>query len=215
MIVVFFIYSYKFSFDKYFSSIISFVDTSKQGEYTVHIIAVDKNGLKIEKEYKVIIKEVKQSQNNTSSGSIFNSVGNSSSSGGATTATKGSISSVIATAQAQVGKPYVISGRGPNSFDCDGLVMYAFNQNGYSMHITSSTAGYSIGTDLHNAQAGDIIVTPNHVRIYLGGSNSVQAKFEGVASGYDFELANWFLYHDYGDPNVSNPLVIEDIRRVR
>ena len=84
------------------------------------------------------------------------------------------------------------------------------------MPNTASVAGYSIGTDLHNAQAGDIIVTPNHVRIYLGGTNSVQAKnpSQGIRSGYDQELAGWFQYYDYGDPNVT-PIQILDIRRVR
>ena len=202
------------------------VDTEKSDEYTIKVIAIDKNGLKSTGEYKVTVKEkeVEQPQNNNSVGSGGNnyisngstSNGGGSNSSGGSSPTKGSISSVIATAQAQVGKPYVAGGRGPSSFDCDGLVLYAFSQNGYSMPSTASVAGYSIGTDLHNAQAGDIIVTPNHVRIYLGGTNSVQAKnpSQGIRSGYDQELAGWFQYYDYGDPNVT-PIQILDIRRVR
>ena len=202
------------------------VDTEKTDEYIIKVVAIDKNGLKSTGEYKVTVKEkeVEQPQNNTSVGSGGNnytsngstSNGGGGNSSGGSSSTKGSISSVIATAQAQVGKPYVAGGRGPDSFDCDGLVLYAFSQNGYSMPNTASVAGYSIGTDLHNAQAGDIIVTPNHVRIYLGGTNSVQAKnpSQGIRSGYDQELAGWFQYYDYGDPNVT-PIQILDIRRVR
>ncbi|MFR7592394.1 MAG: C40 family peptidase [Longibaculum sp.] len=209
------------------------VDTETVGEYTIKVIAVDKNGLKTEKEFKVTVKEKEEepvSDNNSGNASVGGNSGssnyvnkgnsgNSSSSnnsgGGSAPVTKGSISDVIATAQAQVGKPYVAGGRGPNSFDCDGLVQYAFNQNGYNIG-QARYAGYSIGTDLHNASAGDIIVTNNHVRIYLGGTNSVQAMnpSQGILSGYDQELAGWFQYYDYGDPNIK-PVQILDIRRVR
>ena len=195
------------------------VDVAKVGEYKINVVAVDKNGLKSTKEFTINVKE-KEIEQPVNSGANYISNGSNNSGGnssnGSNTISKGSISSVIATAQAQVGKPYVAGGRGPNSFDCDGLVLYSFTQNGYSMPNTASLAGYSIGTDLHNAQAGDIIVTPNHVRIYLGGTNSVQAKnpSQGIRSGYDQELAGWFQYYDYDDPNVT-PVQILDIRRVR
>lgn len=192
------------------------VDVSKTGEYKVNIIAFDKSGLKTIKEFTVAVKEkeVKQSQrNNTSS----NNQGSSSSQSSHTTVKKGSIQDVMNTAKAQVGKKYVAGGRGPDIFDCDGLVLYSFKQNGYSMSTSSRRSGYSIGTDLRSAQAGDIIVTANHVRLYLGGMNTVQAfnPTDGIQSGFDKDIDVWFRCYVYNDPNYSNPIEILDIRRVR
>ena len=40
------------------------------------------------------------------------------------TADPGSVEAFIAVAEAQLGKPYVLGGKGPNSFDCSGLIYY-------------------------------------------------------------------------------------------
>ncbi len=193
----------------------SSVDVSKTGKNKVNIVAIDKNGLKTIKEFTVIVKEkeVKQSQRASVS---TNNQGSSSSQSSHTTGKKGSIQDVMNTANAQVGKKYVLGGKGPDSFDCDGLVLYAFKQNGYSMPSSSRRAGYSIGTDLRNARAGDIIVTDHHVRLYLGGMNTVQAfnPRDGIRSGYDKDIDVWYRCHVYNDPNYSNPIEILDIRRV-
>src|SRR3954467_10501775 len=39
----------------------------------------------------------------------------------------------VDTALAQVGKPYVWGGAGPNSYDCSGLVQYAYRAAGISL----------------------------------------------------------------------------------
>lgn len=203
------------------------VDTEKADEYTIKVVAIDKNGLKTEKEYTITVKEkeVEQTQNNTSvgsggnnytsNGSISNSGGNNSS-GGVPAPTKGSISDVIATAQAQVGKPYVAGGRGPNSFDCDGLILYAFSQNGYVMSGSSATSGYSIGTDVTQAVPGDIIIIPNHAMLYLGGNRVVQAKNaqQGITDGVDWGLNSWLGWAT-SDKTTPPPIQILDIRRIR
>ncbi|TOK89615.1 hypothetical protein CGI09_29555, partial [Vibrio parahaemolyticus] len=44
------------------------------------------------------------------------------------------IQAVISIAEQQIGKPYVWGGKGPNSFDCSGLMYYAF-LNGAGVNI--------------------------------------------------------------------------------
>lgn len=189
------------------------VDTTKNGKYSVKVIAVDKNGLKATIECKVVVneKENKSVQNNKET-----SKGNTTTSGKTVSTSKGTIQDVMNTASAQVGKSYVAGGRGPNSFDCYGLVLFAFNQNGYGI-TDLYNAGYSIGKDVSKAQPGDIIITPHHVRLYLGNMRSAQAMnpSQGIRSGYDSQIAGYFQWRG-GDPNFSeDPLKVIDIRRVR
>lgn len=158
------------------------VDTSKQGEYTVHVIAIDKNGLKTSNKYEVIVKaKERQSQNtNNNSSNRDNDLSNykNSPSDHSSISNKGSVYSVISTAQAQIGKPYVAGGRGPDTFDCEGLVRYAYAQNGYNIGIARS-AGYSIGTDWTKAKPGDIIVQKNHVAIVVSLDSSQVSSGNG------------------------------------
>ena len=189
------------------------VDTTKNGKYSVKVIAVDKNGLKTTGEYKVVVneKENKSVQNNRET-----SKGNTTTSGKTVSTSKGTIQDVMNTASAQVGKSYVAGGRGPNSFDCYGLVLFAFNQNGYGI-TDLYNAGYSVGKDVSKAQPGDIIITPHHVRLYLGNMRSAQAMnpSQGIRSGYDSQIAGYFQWRG-GDPNFSeDPLKVIDIRRIR
>lgn len=51
----------------------------------------------------------------------------------------------------------------------------------------------------------------NHARLYLGDYNSAH----GIRSGLDWQIMGYTMWKS-GDPNyTSNPLPIEDIRRVR
>lgn len=151
------------------------VDVTTVGEYTIKVVAVDKNGLKSEKDFKVTVKEKEAEPvtNNTggNSGSSNyvnngNSGGNSSSSnnsgGGSTPIAKQGISAVINSALGQVGTPYVWGGSAPGGFDCSGLIYWAFTSNGYSVPRAVNSAGYSIGSNLLDAQPGDIIAFPSH-----------------------------------------------------
>lgn len=136
------------------------IDTDKTGEYTIKVIAIDKNGLKAEVEFIVSIHEKveKSVQSTESNTDIANEQSNTSSN----TITKGSVYDVVNTALAQIGKPYLYGASGPDSFDCSGLIYYAYSQNGYSVPRAIGSAGYSIGTNMANAQIGDIIVSPGH-----------------------------------------------------
>lgn len=136
------------------------IDTDKTGEYTIKVIATDKNGLKAEVEFIVSIHEKveKSVQSTESNTDIANEQSNSSSN----TITKGNVYDVVNTALTQIGKPYLYGASGPDSFDCSGLIYYAYSQNGYSVPRAIGGAGYSIGTNMANAQIGDVIVSPGH-----------------------------------------------------
>src|SRR4051794_19125260 len=90
---------------------------------------------------------------------------------------------VVSTAMAQLGKPYVWAAAGPGSFDCSGLVQYAYAAAGISLPHSSSaqaTAGRAVTRD--QLQPGDIIAfySPvSHVGIYIGDGQMVHAPTSG------------------------------------
>jgi cell wall-associated NlpC family hydrolase len=89
----------------------------------------------------------------------------------------------VDTALAQVGDPYVWGGAGPNSFDCSGLVMYAYAAAGISLPHSSSMQS-TIGTPVSKdaLQPGDLVFfySPvSHVAMYIGNGQIVQASTAG------------------------------------
>ncbi|MGN9843001.1 C40 family peptidase [Nonomuraea sp. H19] len=80
-------------------------------------------------------------------------------------------------------KPYVWGAEGPNSYDCSGLVMAAFQRVGISLpHYTGNqwTAGRHISKS--ELRPGDLVFFYNdlhHVGIYLGGGMMVHAPQTG------------------------------------
>jgi peptidoglycan DL-endopeptidase CwlO len=89
----------------------------------------------------------------------------------------------VSTALAQLGKPYVWAAAGPGSFDCSGLVQYAYAAAGVSLPH-SSGAQAKVGTAVSRAQLqpGDIIAfySPvSHVGIYIGNGQMVHAPTSG------------------------------------
>lgn len=96
------------------------------------------------------------------------------------------IAAVINVAKAQLGKPYVWGGKGPNSFDCSGLTHYAY-LNGANKEIGGYTgAQENAGTvvSISNLQVGDLVFWGSrgntyHVAIYLGGGQYIAAPQPG------------------------------------
>ena len=98
------------------------------------------------------------------------------------------INAVIALAKKQLGKPYVWGGKGPSSFDCSGLMYYAFlnatgkNIGGYT--VPQESAGTQVSVS--NLQAGDLVFWGNHgntyhVALYLGGGQYLEAPKPGYS----------------------------------
>jgi cell wall-associated NlpC family hydrolase len=89
----------------------------------------------------------------------------------------------IDTALAQQGKPYAWGGAGPNSFDCSGLVQYAYAAAGVSLpHSSSTQSTLGVPVDRAGLQPGDLVFfySPvSHVAIYIGNGQIVQASTYG------------------------------------
>lgn len=83
-------------------------------------------------------------------------------------------------AAAQSGKPYRYGGTGPSSFDCSGLVGYAYRSVGKSLPRTSA-AIKSATKPISKAAAvpGDLVFMPGHVGIYAGDGKMVDAPRPG------------------------------------
>jgi cell wall-associated NlpC family hydrolase len=95
----------------------------------------------------------------------------------------GAAATAVSAALAQQGKPYVWAAAGPNSFDCSGLVQYAYKAAGISLPH-SSGAQASMGTAVTRAQLqpGDLIAfySPvSHIGIYIGNGQMVHAPTSG------------------------------------
>ncbi|SDL83508.1 Cell wall-associated hydrolase, NlpC family [Corynebacterium mycetoides] len=93
-------------------------------------------------------------------------------------------SGITGAALAQLGKPYGWGASGPDAFDCSGLMVWAYAQNGKSIPRTSQ-AQLAGGTPvpLSQLQPGDIVgyypgVT--HVGMYIGNGQVVHASDYGI-----------------------------------
>lgn len=87
-------------------------------------------------------------------------------------------------ALAQVGKPYVWGGTGPNGYDCSGLTMMAYKTIGVDIPrvaIMQMRTGKAV-PDVANALPGDLIfpyLDGSHVTMYLGNNQQVEAPTAG------------------------------------
>jgi peptidoglycan DL-endopeptidase CwlO len=92
----------------------------------------------------------------------------------------------VQTAEAQVGKPYVFGGSGPDSFDCSGLTMFAWAPAGVALpHNAADQAAMlaPVLADPAHLAPGDLIFydTPiDHVALYVGNGQMVEAAHTGV-----------------------------------
>jgi cell wall-associated NlpC family hydrolase len=98
-------------------------------------------------------------------------------------AASGSVQAAIDRALAQRGKPYVWAAGGPGSFDCSGLVQYAFKAAGVNLPHSSRMQS-QMGTPVSRAEArpGDLVAfySPvSHIGIYLGNGQMVHAPTSG------------------------------------
>ena len=109
----------------------------------------------------------------------------------------GTVGKVIAYAEAQLGKPYLFGGTGPDAFDCSGLAMMAYRAAGISIPRTSQQQ-WQFGTRIppSAAQPGDLIFfagsdgtpqAPGHVGIVIGDGKMIEA----YATGYPIRIATY------------------------
>ena len=83
----------------------------------------------------------------------------------------------------KIGSPYVWAGSGPDTFDCSGLVMWAFAQAGRPglPHSTYSLINMGVEVPLDQLQVGDLLFPSHlgHMGIYVGGGSFVHAPSSG------------------------------------
>src|ERR1039457_5884321 len=107
------------------------------------------------------------------------------------------IAIIIAYAQAQLGKPYLWGGTGPDAFDCSGLMLMAYRAGGISIPRTSQ-AQYAWGPKIaaSQAQPGDLVffpgsdgtvAAPGHVGLVIGKGMMVEA----YATGFPIRIVSY------------------------
>ncbi|OLT10353.1 hypothetical protein BJF78_29030 [Pseudonocardia sp. CNS-139] len=102
---------------------------------------------------------------------------------------QGVAGAAISFAMAEVGKPYVWGATGPNTYDCSGLVLRAFQSAGINLPRVSRQQYYAGGhVPVAQAQAGDLLfyatdptdpATIHHVVLYMGDDRIVEAPYTG------------------------------------
>jgi cell wall-associated NlpC family hydrolase len=95
----------------------------------------------------------------------------------------------IAFALGEVGKPYVWGATGPNTYDCSGLMLRAFQAAGINLPRVSRQQFYAGGhVPVGQAQPGDLLFlatdpsdpsTIHHVVLYMGNDQMVEAPYTG------------------------------------
>lgn len=105
---------------------------------------------------------------------------------------------VVNEAKRHIGKPYVWGAKGPDSFDCSGLVQYVF-KNAVNMSVPAPTTTQErLGKEvsLSALQPGDLVFYGNrgatyHVAIYIGNGQAIDAPRPGETVR-TFRMADWY-----------------------
>jgi cell wall-associated NlpC family hydrolase len=94
----------------------------------------------------------------------------------------GSAGAVVSFAYAQIGKPYVWAAAGPDSYDCSGLSMAAWQQAGVGLpHNAAEQYNQISHVDQSSIQPGDLVFYEDlgHVAIYVGNNQVIHAPEPG------------------------------------
>ncbi|MQA04592.1 MAG: hypothetical protein GEV07_18385 [Streptosporangiales bacterium] len=93
-------------------------------------------------------------------------------------------------AKAQIGKPYEWAADGPDTFDCSGLTMRAWQRGGVSLpHYSVAQWDQTSRVSLSNLRLGDLVFyadntndpsTIHHVGMYIGNGKMVEAPYTGA-----------------------------------
>ncbi|MDT5189419.1 MAG: peptidoglycan DL-endopeptidase CwlO [Mycobacterium sp.] len=90
----------------------------------------------------------------------------------------------VQAALTRIGSPYSWGASGPSSFDCSGLVMWAFQQAGVNLpHSSQALAQGGQSVSMDQMQPGDLVTyysDASHVAIYIGDGMMVHASTYGT-----------------------------------
>jgi cell wall-associated NlpC family hydrolase len=119
---------------------------------------------------------------------------------------------VVGFALAQLGKPYVWGGAGPDSYDCSGLTMAAWATVGVVLvHASSIQQTEGVGVTAAQLVPGDLVLVPGsdspgpglagHVGIYLGDSLVISA----IDPEYGVAVQTWDTFVSGGLIALRDP----------
>nr|WP_016906935.1 NlpC/P60 family protein [Streptomyces xiaopingdaonensis] len=97
--------------------------------------------------------------------------------------------SAVSAVKSALGSPYSWGATGPNSFDCSGLMQWAYSQAGVSIPRTSQaqrSAGRQV--PLSQAKPGDLVLyrsDASHVGMYVGNDQVIHAPHPGAPVRFD------------------------------
>jgi cell wall-associated NlpC family hydrolase len=111
------------------------------------------------------------------------------------------VATAIEYALAQLGKPYIYGGIGPQGYDCSGLVMEAYLAAGIHLPRTSeqqALVGTAVNPD--DLEPGDLLLAagsdgtaqaPGHVGMYIGDGYVIEAPHTGLSIMIDSWESAW------------------------
>jgi peptidoglycan DL-endopeptidase CwlO len=101
------------------------------------------------------------------------------------------VAAAISFAEAQLGKPYLFGGTGPDAFDCSGLVMMAYRAAGVDIPRTSQQQWlWGPRVPASEVEPGDLVffaggdgtpTAPGHVGLVVGHDEMIEAYATGFA----------------------------------
>ncbi len=101
------------------------------------------------------------------------------------------VAAVLSYATAQLGKPYEWAADGPDTFDCSGLTMRAWEQAGvYLSHYTGAQWAETRRVAIADLMPGDLVFfgstgeTSHHVGLYVGNGQMIEAPYTGAVVRY-------------------------------
>jgi cell wall-associated NlpC family hydrolase len=112
------------------------------------------------------------------------------------------VAAAIAFAQAQIGKPYLFGGTGPDAFDCSGLVMMAYRSANVIIPRTSEQQwAWGPQVPANQVEPGDLVfflgadgtvnpngtVSPGHVGLVIGNHKMIEA----YATGFPIRVSSF------------------------
>jgi peptidoglycan DL-endopeptidase CwlO len=102
----------------------------------------------------------------------------------------------VAAAESRVGDWYQWGAAGPNTFDCSGLVMWAYEQVGISLpHFSGAQYADTTHIPMSDLQPGDLVFPADpsqHVAMYVGGGDIIEAPYTG-AQVHIVPMGSWFV----------------------
>jgi cell wall-associated NlpC family hydrolase len=102
----------------------------------------------------------------------------------------------VAAAESRLGDPYVWGAAGPNSFDCSGLVMWAWAHAGVSLpHFSGGQYASTQHISMSQLQPGDLVFpadTGQHVAMYIGGGQIIEAPHTGDVV-HIVPMSSWYV----------------------